>query len=90
MISILRGKPDDLPEIQRLNQALFKYEHDQGFYNGERFNLNWPYEEAGTSYFIRCLSGQPSSVVFVASENGRTIGYLAAAYYAKAFRAQTP
>jgi GNAT superfamily N-acetyltransferase len=90
MITIRRGHPSDLPEIQRLNQALFQYERDQGFYDGGRFNLNWPYEAAGTKYFTGCLSDSASSAVFIAEDNARAIGYLAAAYYTKAYRVQNP
>jgi GNAT superfamily N-acetyltransferase len=90
MITIRRGRPQDLAAVQSLNQALFQHEHDQGFYSGERFNLNWPYEQAGINYFVSCLSDSPSSAVFVAEDKGQVVGYLAAAYAAKAFRAQNP
>jgi GNAT superfamily N-acetyltransferase len=89
-ISIRRGIPSDLADVQRLNRALFQYEHDHGYYSDNSYNLNWPYEEAGTKYFTDCLSGRPDRVVFIVEASGKAVAYLAASYATKPFRSQNP
>lgn len=88
--TIRRGTPADLAAVQRLNHELFKYEHDQGFYAGDSYNLNWPFEAAGTTYFQDALTDSPTTAVFVAEADGRLVGYLAAGYTTRAYRTQNP
>ena len=89
-IIIRRGIPADLKTVQHLNQELFKFEHDHGFYSDDSFNLDWPFEEAGRKYFHECLSASAISVVFIAEVDDKSVGYLAAAYSDKAFRSTNP
>ena len=84
-IVIRRALPADLPEIQRLNRALFQYEHDHGFY-GDTYNLNWPYEPAGIKYFTDCLGPSSDRAAFIAESDGRAVGYLAGSFATKAYR----
>ncbi|HUD11856.1 MAG TPA: GNAT family N-acetyltransferase, partial [Candidatus Saccharimonadia bacterium] len=89
-MTIRRGNPSDLPLIQRLNQELFQYEHDQHFYEGDTYNLNWPYEEDGIKYLEECLGDNPASALFVAEIDARSVGYLAASCYARSYRTHSP
>lgn len=88
--SIRRADIRDLPEIQRLNQDLFQYEHDQQF-TADTYNLHWPYDDAGVTFFTECLGAQNGRVAFIAEVDGRAVGYLAGSHKVQAFRlAQTP
>jgi GNAT superfamily N-acetyltransferase len=84
-ITIRPGQPNDLAELQRLNSALFIYEHEQGHYK-DSYNLNWPYEDAGIKFFTGCLGESPDHTAFIAEANGRIIGYLAGSFAVKAYR----
>jgi GNAT superfamily N-acetyltransferase len=88
-IIIRRGNSTDLATVQHLNKELFEFEHRQGFYPDDSFNLNWPYEE-GTKYFEECLSPSPGSAVFIAEAQGKAVGYLCAASSSRAWRSVNP
>jgi GNAT superfamily N-acetyltransferase len=90
IITTRRASPGDLAEVQRLNQALFRYEHDSGFYLGELYNQDWPYHPDGISYFTDCLGNNPANVIFLAELNHVPIGYLAASYATKSFWRENP
>jgi GNAT superfamily N-acetyltransferase len=85
-----RATIEDLAKIQSLNQSLFQFEHDSGFYQGDSYNLNWPYEAAGTNYFTNSLSDNPTDIVFVAEVKRDIIGYLAGAFTSRAYRTANP
>jgi len=89
-MNIRRGNLRDSPTVQRFNQALFEYEHDSRFYEGDTFNLNWPYEADGIKYFTECLDESPGAALFLAEDDGRAIGYLAASYYSRSYRTVNP
>jgi GNAT superfamily N-acetyltransferase len=89
-ITIRRGESSDLETVQNLNKSLFDYEHSNGFYPDDSFNVNWPYEEAGTNYFKECLSPTLTSIVFMAETNGKPVGYIAGVYSNKAYRSKNP
>lgn len=90
MMNIRRGSLKDLAQVQRLNRALFQFEHDQGFYHGDSYNLNWPYEDAGIQYFRSCLEPVSPSAVFVAENAGRLVGYIASSYATRGYRSINP
>ena len=71
------GTIADLADVQRLNQALFRYEHAQGFHD-DVYNQDWPFQPAGINYFTECLKGERNQAVFIAEANGQPAGYLAA------------
>ena len=87
---IRRGALADLPDVQRLNQELFQHEHDAQFYDDESYNLNWPYEEGGIKYFTECLGENPTAALFLAVDEGRAVGYLAASFYNRTYRSHNP
>lgn len=68
---IRKAKKADLSEIRRLNKALFDFEEKFG----HSYNLNWPYEEDGLNYFEKRLNNK-NSLVFVAEEKYKIVGYI--------------
>ncbi|HUD11716.1 MAG TPA: GNAT family N-acetyltransferase [Candidatus Saccharimonadia bacterium] len=89
-VLIRRGSPSDLAQVQRLNQALFKHERDAGFYEGELFNVQWPYEQAGTHYFTACLGSSKSSSLFLATSGREPVCYLAGSSSSKSYLLSNP
>ena len=85
-MTIRRGMPKDLAAVQKLNQQLFFHEHDEHFYEGDTYNLNWPYEEDGIRYFKDCLSDNPLSALFLAETGGVAVGYLACSQFRRTYR----
>jgi GNAT superfamily N-acetyltransferase len=85
-LEIRRGRPSDLELVQQLNHLLFKFEHDHHFYPDDSFNLNWPYEAAGTNYFTDLLSASAGSIVLISQLSHQPVGYLAASVSNKSFR----
>lgn len=70
-IIIRKATIDDLEDIQRLNNELFKYEY-------KKFDpllvVGWPFTESGEKYFRDIIENE---VAFVAVDNDATVGYLA-------------
>ena len=88
--TIRPGHNIDLPDVQRLNNALFKYEHAAGYYLDDSFNLEWSYANPGIRYFTERLSGKAGNAVFLAIMSGETIGYLAGSYQVLSYRSVNP
>jgi ribosomal protein S18 acetylase RimI-like enzyme len=72
-IGVRKAKLADFDDILKLNQALFDYEEQ---FNHE-YNLNWPYEKAGRSYFKKRFKNK-KSLIFVAEDKSKVIGYILA------------
>ena len=89
-VTIRRAKPEDLPELQRLNRALFDYEHERGFYQDESYRLNWAYEDAGRAAIEGCLGDIQDKVALIAESGGHAVGYLIGSYTSKSYRTQNP
>lgn len=81
-ITIRSGKPTDLPELQRLNAALFQYEDDHNLYRDD-YNLNWPYEAAGIKFFAVCLDDTPDHAAFKTWLIQNRVDRVSVAAYAK-------
>lgn len=63
----------DIDAIQKLNKELFNFEEQFG----HEYNLNWTYGEAGKKYFEDRLHNE-NSIIFVAEEGKRVVGYIIA------------
>jgi ribosomal protein S18 acetylase RimI-like enzyme len=85
-MTIRRGTSKDLAVVQKLNQQLFFHEHDEHFYEGDTYNLNWPYEEDGIKYFKDCLGENPASGLFLAEVEDVAVGYLACSQFTRTYR----
>jgi ribosomal protein S18 acetylase RimI-like enzyme len=71
-ITIRKAVIDELKIIQDLNHKLFLWDLERD----PNLNVDWPYQEAGESYFKRRVTGE-HGVCFVAEESGRIVGYVA-------------
>ena len=71
-ITIRKAIIGDLKAIQDLNHKLFLWDYNRD----SNLNINWPYQEAGESYFKRRITGE-HGVCFVAELNGYIVGYVA-------------
>jgi GNAT superfamily N-acetyltransferase len=71
-ISIRKANMNDLITVQDLNHKLFLWDLERD----PKLNIDWPYQEAGESYFKRRISGE-HGVCFVAEQGGKIVGYVA-------------
>lgn len=80
-ISIRKAKPEELGDIQAMNRKLFEWDFDRD----PSLNINWPYEDAGETYFRNKITGE-SGVCFVAEASEDLLGYVAAVSIKKSTR----
>jgi GNAT superfamily N-acetyltransferase len=71
-ITIRKAVMSELKTIQDLNHKLFLWDYGRD----PNLNIDWPYQEAGESYFKRRMTGE-HGVCFVADDGGRIVGYVA-------------
>jgi diamine N-acetyltransferase len=73
MIHIRRANKSEVKDLQDLNDEVFidnqKYDSD--------LDMNWAQSEKGKEYFTDLLNN-PNACCFIAEENGKKIGYIAA------------
>ncbi len=72
MYLIRKAKPDDLPEISKLNLELFKIQHEFD----PTANLEWTFSPDGQEYFKTRISTEDSFTEVVEDESGKLIGYI--------------
>ena len=62
-----------LSQVQALNKLLFEWDRDRE----PKMNFDWPYDEAGESYFRDRIEGR--GVCFMAVDGDDVVGYLTGA-----------
>lgn len=82
MAAIRKTSIDDLEMVLELNLSLFEYE--KTFVDS--YNLNWTYSDAGKRYFEKVCGWEGNLFGFAASENNKTVGYIAAVIYKTPYR----
>lgn len=88
-MNIRFGTIEDLPAVQRLNQALVMYEREFVL-NGQTINAEWAYQPEGVTHFAKHLNRESGTAVFIAESGGRVVGYLAASCNTSPHRLQNP
>ena len=88
-MNIRLGTIEDLPEVQRLNQALVNYEREFVLH-GQSINADWAYQPEGVAHFTKYLKPEPNVAVFIAEAGGTVAGYLAASCSVSPHRNQNP
>ena len=66
---------NDLDDMLRLNDELFKYEFEQGF--SKTYNLEWTYSDEGRKVFESYYLKEDHVAWIATNEDGRAVGYLA-------------
>ncbi len=82
--SIHRATEKDFDDLLRLNQDLFAYEHEHGFW--ETYDLDWTYSEDGKRVFTSYFTDNNAAAWIASNEHGEAVGYLAAVFHDKPFR----
>lgn len=88
-MEIRRAVEGDREVLQVLNEGLYEYENRLGFYQ-DLYGLDWTRSQAGAEYFASLLGSRDDRVAFVAEEQGRAVGYLAASLSSPIYRSKTP
>jgi ribosomal protein S18 acetylase RimI-like enzyme len=70
-VIIRKAESNELKVVQDLNHRLFLWD----FGRDPTLNTEWPYQEAGETYFAKKISGE-SGVCFVAEQSGQITGYV--------------
>ena len=73
-MNIRKANSNDIKLLQNLNDELFQ---DNSKYDPD-LKLDWAQSEAGKNYFTELLDNR-DAICLIAEENGKPIGYLAAA-----------
>ena len=71
-IEIRKAKTSELKLIQDMNHKLFLWDYARD----PTMNIQWPYEEAGETYFRKMISGE-TGACFVAESDKKLVGYVA-------------
>lgn len=71
-IEIRKAKTSELKLIQDMNHKLFLWDYARD----STLNIQWPYQEAGETYFRKMISGE-TGVCFVAESDKKLVGYVA-------------
>ena len=74
-INIKEATIENLKDIQDLNLALFKKEHNE---YDDTLNLNWTFGKEGTDYFKKRII-EDNGYALVAESDGKIVGYLVGA-----------
>lgn len=72
-VIVRKAEIKDFDEILKLNRSLFEFE-DQF---DHKYNLEWPYEEAGRKYFKKRFENK-NSLIFVGEDQSQVVGYILA------------
>ncbi len=81
-IKIEKATINDLKKVQDLNNKLFELEFENF---DPTLKVGWTYEKAGEDYFRDLLE---NSIVFVAVDDERVVGYLAGSIYTSSYNTE--